>query len=185
MKKKVLYFMSLLIGILISSCKQGPSLQHYFVEKMDDSSFLIVNIPLALDSLFSNNLTPQEQQFVKGVEKLNLLVYRKDSTSALTYQNEVSQIKNILASQRYQHLMDFRAFDHAQGNLLIKGATDQINEGIVFIEAEQFGFGVLRILGSHINPGALLSLSNKIDPNQLEKRLKSTMGTLGILQPTQ
>ena len=81
--------------------------------------------------------------------------------------------------------MDFRAFDHAQGNLLIEGATDQINEGIVFIEAEQFGFGVLRILGSQINPGALLSLSNKIDPNQLEKRLKSTMGTLGILQPTQ
>lgn len=185
MKKKVIYLVPLLVVILTISCKQGQSLQQYFVEKMEDSSFLIVNLPLALDSLFKNNLTPQEQKFIEGVGKLNLLVYRKDSTSAASYQNEVTQLKNILASTRYQHLMDFKAFDTAQGNLLFEGETDQINEGIIFIETAQYGFGVLRILGSDLNPGVLLGLSKKINPEQIEKRLSSTMSSLGefIVRP--
>jgi len=33
MKKKALYFLTLLAGIVNISCKQGPSLQQYFVEK--------------------------------------------------------------------------------------------------------------------------------------------------------
>ena len=52
MKKKAIYFITMLAGLLFISCGQGPSLQQYFVEKMDDSAFLIVNIPLNLDSLF-------------------------------------------------------------------------------------------------------------------------------------
>jgi len=179
MKKKVLYLVPLLIGILSISCKQGPSLQQYFVEKMDDPSFLIVNLPLPLDSLFKKDLTPQEQALIKGVNKLNLLVHRKDTTNTAGYLNEVAQLKDILAASRYQHLMDFKAFDTAQGNLLFEGELDQIDEGIIFIEVEQFGFGVLRVLGTQINPGVLVGLGEKINEEQLKKNLEGTIGTLG------
>lgn len=53
--------------------------------------------------------------------------------------------------------MDFKAFDKAQGNFLFEGETDNIEEGIVFVDAENIGFGVLRILGDGINPNVLLS----------------------------
>jgi len=50
----------------------------------------------------------------------------------------------------------------------LKGKTDRIKEGIVFVNAKNLGFGVLRILGDEINPAGLLSLSKKIDPDQFE-----------------
>ncbi|CAI8351694.1 MAG: Uncharacterised protein [uncultured Bacteroidota bacterium] len=52
MKKKAFYFLTLLAGIVTISCEQGPSLQQYFVEKMDD--------PL----ISYRKLTDQNRQFV-------------------------------------------------------------------------------------------------------------------------
>jgi hypothetical protein len=51
---------------------------------------------------------------------------------------------------------------------LFEGATDKIEEGIVFLSATDKGFGVLRILGSEINPAILMGLIKKVDPDQLE-----------------
>jgi hypothetical protein len=41
------------------------------------------------------------------------------------------------------------------------------------------GFGVLRILGTNINPIVLSRLVKKVDPKKLEEELKSTVGNLG------
>ena len=62
MKNKSSLWICLLIGIVVVSCDKKPSLQSYYVDKMDDSSFLIVNLPLQLDSLFSDDLSSKEQQ---------------------------------------------------------------------------------------------------------------------------
>lgn len=40
------------------------------------------------------------------------------------------------------------------------------------------GFGVLRILGSEINPAVLMGLVKKVDPTQLEEQLKSSATAL-------
>ena len=42
------------------------------------------------------------------------------------------------------------------------------------------GFGVLRILGDEINPAGLLSLSKKINIDQFERQIKSSIGTLPL-----
>lgn len=55
--------------------------------------------------------------------------------------------------------MEFKAFDKGQGKFLFEGETDRIEEGIVFVSANEMGFGVLRILGDQINPTSLLTLS--------------------------
>jgi hypothetical protein len=75
--------------------------------------------------------------------------------------------------------MDFKAFDKGQGKLLFEGETDRIEEGIVFVNAKKMGFGVLRILGTNINPIVLSRLVKKVDPKKLEEELKSTVGNLG------
>ena len=75
--------------------------------------------------------------------------------------------------------MNFKAFDKGQGKLLFEGETDRIEEGIVFVNAKKMGFGVLRILGTDINPIVLSRLVKKVDPKKLEEELKSIVGDLG------
>ena len=77
MKKRALILITLIIGIVTNSCEQAPSLQQYFVEKMDDSSFLIVNLPIQIDSLFQEDTTDSEREVIANIGKLNLLFYKK------------------------------------------------------------------------------------------------------------
>ena len=181
MKKKSIFYVSLLVVVLFVNCTQGPTLQSYFVEKMDDPTFLIVNLPFKLDKLFTKDLTATEQEALASVGKLNLLFYRFRSGEETKFKSELNQLNTILAHNKYQHLMDFKAFDKGQGKLLFEGATDKIEEGIVFLSATDKGFGVLRILGSEINPAILMGLIKKVDPNQLEKQLKSSTASLGSI----
>ena len=185
MKKKALYFLTLLAGIVNISCKQGPSLQQYFVEKMDDPSFLIVNLPINTDSLFNDNISAQEQKAITSVDKLNLLFYKKSDDQTEKYKTEVDRVKKILSAKRYQHLMDFKVFDKAQGKFLFEGEMDKIEEGIVFVSADEMVFGVLRILGDKINPASLLTLSKKINSIQLKSQIKNSLGSLGNFSETQ
>ena len=178
MKKKSIFYVSLLAVVLFVNCTQGPTLQSYFVEKMDDPTFLIVNLPFKLDKLFTKDLTATEQEALASVGKLNLLFYRFRSGEETKFKNELN---TILAHNKYQHLMDFKAFDKGQGKLLFEGATDKIEEGIVFLSATDKGFGVLRILGSEINPAILMGLIKKVDPDQLEEQLKSSTASLGSI----
>jgi hypothetical protein len=48
----------------------------------------------------------------------------------------------------------------------------------VFVRSDALGFGVLRILGDQINPASLLSLSKKLDTDQVENQLKNSVGVL-------
>ena len=61
------------------SCEQGPSLQQYFVEKMEDPSFLILNLPIQLDSIFQKDITAKDRELISSIGKLNLLFYKKDN----------------------------------------------------------------------------------------------------------
>jgi len=94
-------------------------------------------------------------------------------------------VKKILSARRYQNLMHFKAFDKAQGNLLFVGKSDQIEEGVVFLDAKNMGFGVLRISGNDLIPAALISLCKKININQLESKIKSSVGSLGNFMGSQ
>ena len=179
MKKRALVLITLLMGIVANSCEQAPSLQQYFVEKMDDSSFLIVNLPIQIDNLFQEEITDSERELIANIGKLNLLFFKKNTNNSEKYFTEVGRVKKILSVKRYQNLMDFKAFDKVQGNLLFEGETDQIEEGIVFLDSKNMGFGVLRILVNDLNPVALLSLCKKINSNQLESKIKSSVGSLG------
>ena len=40
------------------------------------------------------------------------------------------------------------------------------------------GFGVLRILGSDINPASLVTLVKKVDPNLFNQQLKFSFGSI-------
>ncbi|MDB9873517.1 DUF4252 domain-containing protein, partial [Flavobacteriaceae bacterium] len=90
---------------------------------------LIVNLPLQLDSLFSDDLSSKEQQALNSIDKLNLLFFRSKKDQEEKYQNELTKISTILSQDKYQPLMDFKSFDKAQGSFLFEGDTDKVEEG--------------------------------------------------------
>ena len=56
MKKISLLWILLILGVT-SSCNKRVSLQSYYVDKMEDASFLIINVPFKLESFFKQNLS--------------------------------------------------------------------------------------------------------------------------------
>jgi len=74
--------------------------------------------------------------------------------------------------------MNFKAFDKGQGSFMFEGETDQVEEGIVIVSIQDNGFGVLRILGSEINPVALSKLIKKVSPSLLKKEISSSSSGL-------
>tara|TARA_B110000285_G_scaffold233054_1_gene305736 strand:+ start:2907 stop:3374 length:468 start_codon:yes stop_codon:yes gene_type:complete len=152
---------------------------------MEDASFLIINLPFQLESLFDQDLSEQEQMIVSSIEKLNLLLYLPKEKQKEKYEKELVTISQILTQKRYQHLMDFRAFEKAEGSLLFEGSTDAVEEGIVFLKIGKKGFSVLRILGSDINPASLMNLVKKVDLKLLKKQLKYSIGSIEGLFPVE
>lgn len=178
MKKISLLWILLILGLVTSSCNKRVSLQSYYVDKMEDASFLIVNIPFKLESFFKQNLSEDEQLTVSSIDKLNLLLFRPKEDQIEKYQKELVVISEILDQERYQHLMNFRAFEKAEGTFLFEGTTQAIEEGIIFLKMGEKGFGVLRILGSDINPASLVTLVKKVDPNLFKQQLKFSFGSI-------
>ena len=87
MKRSIL--IGLVVGILFISCEKTASIQSYFVSKMDDSSFFIVNLPIQLDSFFSKKLSFEEQNAVKNIDKLNLLFFLLNEGQEEKYDKEL------------------------------------------------------------------------------------------------
>jgi len=101
---------------------------------MEDASFLIVNVPFKLESFFKQNLSEDEQLTVSSIDKLNLLLFRPKKDQIENYQKELVVISEILDQERYKHLMNFRAFEKAEGAFLFEGTTQAIEEGIIFLK---------------------------------------------------
>jgi hypothetical protein len=107
-----------------------------------------------------------------------LLLFRPKEDQIEKYQKELVVISGILDQKRYQHLINFRAFEKAEGTFLFEGTTQAIEEGIIFLKMGEKGFGVLRILGSDINPASLVTLVKKVDPNLFKQQLKFSFGSI-------
>ena len=64
-----------------------------------------------IESFFKQNLSEDEQLTVSSIDKLNLLLFRPKEDQIEKYQKELVVISEILDQERYQHLMNFRAFE--------------------------------------------------------------------------
>ncbi|MGY8922503.1 MAG: DUF4252 domain-containing protein, partial [Flavobacteriales bacterium] len=89
------------------------------------------------------------------------------------YDKELEEISAILSQKQFQILMDFKAFDNSKGSLLINGEGDLFEKVIVFFNSTKMGFGILRIVGSDIDPGIIVALANKADPDLIKKQFGS------------
>lgn len=168
MMKKILFFLwGSSIILLFAHCSSKPSLQQYFVEKMDDSSFLVVNVPLNLNSMYTDSLQAEDLETIRSIRKLNVLILQSKGVSEARYQTELETITRVLAYNQFDKLMEFRAFQ-TNGSILLQGDPSDIDEGVLWIQDPKYGFALIRVLGNKINPQALVELAQKMDPDKFD-----------------
>ena len=164
--KKIMF--GLLASIVLVSCNNGPSLQTYFVDNQESAHFTTVDIPTSIVSFEGVNLTDAEREAYESIDRLNFLGFKSDSNNLETYKAEMAKVKTILKDEKYSELGEF----NIQGSkVLVKslGDEDSSDEFIVFANSNDFGFGVLRILGDNMDAEKLYKLAeamNKADVDQ-------------------
>ncbi len=163
---------SFLITAFIS-CNQGPTLQSYIVDNQETNNFTTIDLPTSVVSFDESKLTDDQKQAYKSVKRLNFLGYRMQDGNEAEYKAELQKVKSILKDKKYKELM--RMGNNEDGKVLIKylGSETKIDELIVFGNANDQGFGILRVLGKNMQPDNMVKLVDAmqnadIDEDQLK-----------------
>ncbi|WP_179020330.1 DUF4252 domain-containing protein [Winogradskyella forsetii] len=151
-----------------TSCNQGPTLQTYYVDNELKPGFASFDVPTSFVNIENIDMTEEQKEAYNSVDKLNVLTFMKEDTEAEDYKLELEKVKTILKDPKYEELM--RGGNSTDGKFVIKflGDVDNIDELVIFGNANNKGFMIARILGDDMNAGKLMSLSSVLQNAKFE-----------------
>ncbi|GAB4157162.1 MAG: DUF4252 domain-containing protein [Winogradskyella sp.] len=158
----------LLLVVAFTSCDQDPTLQTYFVDNELKTGFLSIDAPVSLLNLDEVELTKEQQEAYQSITKLNVLAFRIDNNNNAEYLAELEKVKTILKNPKYEELI--RGGNSSDGRFMVKfiGEVDNVDELILFGNANDKGFVVARVLGDDMNAGKLMSLQSVLKDMDFE-----------------
>ena len=163
--KKVFVLASLLLGILVS-CNDKPSLQKYFVEKSQTRNFVTLDVAPNFVNTDKTTLSSEEQEALKSLKKLNMLIFQNDSLNVDLYGIEQNNVKALLKDEQYEELMRFGS-NKEGGTIYAVGDDDDIDEFVFFMHQRDTGFGVVRVLGNDMNPSNIMTMVSLLQKGNL------------------
>ena len=164
--KKLMVMLTLVAAF--TSCNQGPTLQTYFVDNELKPGFVSADIPASFIDVDQVELTDEQKEAYESVDKLNVLAFTLGEDNKEEYEAELDKVKVILKDPKYQELM--RGGNATDGKFMVKfiGDVENIDELIVFGNANDKGFVVARVLGDDMNAGKLMSLQSVLKDMNFE-----------------
>ena len=158
----------LLLVTAFTSCNQGPTLQTYYVDNELKPGFASFDVPTSFVNVEEVEMTDEQREAYESVDKLNVLTYIEENTDAAEYKLELDKVKEILKNPEYEELM--RGGNSKDGKFVVKflGEVDNIDELIIFGNANNKGFMIARILGDDMNAGKLMSLQSVLQNAKFE-----------------
>lgn len=164
----------LLLVVAYTSCNQGPTLQTYYVDNQIKPGFLSVDAPIGLLNIEEVQLTKEQEEAYKSIDKLNILAYRIDNNNKAEYELELENIKTILKNPKYEELMRGGNSVDGRFKVMFIGEVDNVDELILFGNSDDKGFIVARVLGDDMNAGKIMSLQSVLKDMDFENaNLKS------------
>ncbi|MFD2551023.1 DUF4252 domain-containing protein [Bizionia sediminis] len=160
-------FYCTLVILLATSCNSEETLQTYFVNNQETPHFITADVPTATIIADESILTPAQAAAFKTVRHLNFLGFNLNDTNKATYHAELEKVKTLLEHDKYQELLTF----NDSGNtvtLKYVGTETKADEVIVLANSDRMGFGIIRILGSHMRPEDIGLLVAGFQNNQVE-----------------
>ena len=158
----------LLLVIAFTSCNQGPTLQTYYVDNELKPGFASFDVPTSFLNIEDVEMTDEQREAYESVNKLNVLTYIEEDTNLAEYKVELENLQAILKNPKYEELM--RGGNATDGKFVVKflGDIENIDELIIFGNANNKGFMVARILGDDMNASKLISLQSLLENAKFE-----------------
>ncbi len=146
-----------------TSCNQGPTLQTYYVDNELKPGFVSFDVPTSFINVENVEMTDEQREAYKSVDKLNVLTYMEEDTNAPDYKLELEKVKTILKNPKYEELM--RGGNSTDGKFVVKflGDIENIEELIIFGNANKKGFMIARILGDDMSAEKMMSLTSVLE----------------------
>lgn len=165
---KKLMAMLVLVATL-TSCNQNPSLQVYFVDNELKPGFTTIDIPTSLLNIEVTNLTEEQKEAYRSIDKLNMLAFVVSEDNKAEYEVELKKVKEILNDPKYQELM--RGGNTTDGKFSVKfiGEEDRIDELVIFGNANDKGFAIIRVLGDDMSANKVVKLYSALDTANIDE----------------
>lgn len=166
----------LMLSVFVLFSCQEKSLQKYLVEKQDDRNFLKADIAPGMLEGFKANLSPDEQETLNSIKKINVIAYKIHDGNIEEYQQEKETLESILSQDKYNDLTRIRSNEWSV-NFLYTGTETAIEEVIIYASDDNNGFVLGRLHGNKMKPDQLLTLvqaTNKgnIDTSFMEEMMR-------------
>jgi len=147
----------------VLACSNEPSLQTYYVDNELQPGFSTLDMPLSFLNIEEAELSKEEQEAIDAVDKLNMLSFIINDDNREQYQTELATVKDILEQEDYEELMRGGSSTEGKFKILLEGEEDDLDEIILFGNADDKGFAIVRILGDDMNANHLVKFITTLD----------------------
>lgn len=174
--KNLLYICLLCLSLI--ACKDENSIQTFFVEHQEEPSYSLVDISKTLIDFSDTDLTKDEREAYKALEKLHVLMYKATDSTQDAYTKELKQIQKVFKNPDYSELMQFSS-DGMKFKISSIGEENTVDEVLVLASSNTMGFAAIRVLGDDMSPEKIAALISKMkDANVDDNKLKGIMDFL-------
>jgi len=165
MRKRSL--IAIIFGLALMSCNSEPTLQKYFVEKTEAKNFIAVDVSANILRLDKSKITAEEEASLATFEKMNILAFKTDGKNQAQYEAEKAKVQLILKDKKYQELMKVNSGKQG-GAVYFVGENDNIDEFVLYGNAKDSGFAIVRILGDEMNPTSIVTMLSLLQKANLD-----------------
>jgi hypothetical protein len=170
---KQIYILLALLGLSMTGCESGPSLQKYFVENSENKNFIALDVSADILNLDKAKLSPEQDEALKSFDKINILAFKLNNVNKDQFEIEREKVNVILKDKKYQQLMKFGSRKDG-ASLSYVGSDDHIEEFVLYANKKENGFAVVRILGNDMNPaniGTIIQVLEKANISSEQLKL--------------
>ena len=149
--------LTLIATVFLASCGDGVSLQRYFVDNQESANFVSQDVPLSMIEVDKSNFSEEQKEAYQSLKRLNFLGYKANEANRESYNAELAKVKGILNQKKYNELIEFSD----KGNKVVVkyiGDDEEADEVVVFANANDLGFAIVRVLGNNMSPDKMVTL---------------------------
>ncbi len=168
--------LTLSLIFLMWACSSSPSIQQYYVEKSQDPSFLVMDIPTSILGIDQATLNDEEREALASFQKFNILLFRKTDENQNQFDNELDTVRGILDNKTFDPLLVLSDPEYS-GKLVLQGSLDRPDE-IIFFGSSIQGFIVARLIGRKMQVDKAMLLAGVLQREGAMERAAKHLGQM-------
>ncbi len=165
--KNFRYLLLLAFAFGLASCESGPSLEKYYVKKSENPDFLTVDIASSIIKANPKNITAEQAGALERIEKLNVLMFKRNPKNLADYKAEKDSVSTILKAGKYDPLMKIGSGKNG-ASIYMKGKEEKTDEFVVNAYSEENGFAVIRLLGDEMTMNDIMAVMSLLKQSDFD-----------------